>query len=115
MGNTDEANPPEVLCEPWMSISFKVGDSDPNSSKAQKQKLVSLVAKRNKLIHQELAYLNTSSMEDCCKLINLLDEQNPRLLAQLDDLKWMIESLREALAEILRSPEFLQLIESLNH
>jgi hypothetical protein len=114
MGDTDEAEPPETLSEPWMSISFKVVDSDPDFSKAQRQKLAALVAERNRLIHQDLAYLDTSSVEDYCKLINLLDEQNPRLLAHLDDLKWMLESLRETLQEIPRSPEFAQLIQSLN-
>jgi hypothetical protein len=47
------------------------------------------VVERNKLIHQDLALpLDTSSIEDYYKLISLLDEQNPRLLAHLEELGW---------------------------
>ena len=43
---------------------FKVSSSDSDCLNAQKQALLDIVAERNKLIHQDLAPLDTSSIED---------------------------------------------------
>ncbi|MDB9418958.1 hypothetical protein [Microcystis aeruginosa] len=75
-----------------MSLSFKVTYSDSDFLNAQKQALSDIVLERNKLIHEYLAPLDTSSIEDYYKLISLLDEQNPRLLAHLEELGWMLTS-----------------------
>ncbi|BCU13677.1 MULTISPECIES: hypothetical protein [Microcystis] len=93
-----------------MSLSFKVSYSDSDFLNAQKQALLDIVAERNKLIHQDLAPLGTSSIEDYYKLISLLDEQNPRLLAHLEELGWMLTSCIEGLKdlqEFIKSPDFL--------
>ena len=98
-----------------MSLSFKVSYSDPDFLTAQKQALSDIVLERNKLIHQDLALLNTSSIEDYYKLISLLDEQNPRLLAHLEELGWMLTSFIEGikdLQEFIKSPDFHQFIHS---
>ncbi len=91
---------------------FKVSYSDSDCLNAQKQALLDIVAERNKLIHQDLAPLDTSSIEDYYKLISLLDEQNPRLLAHLENLGWMLTSFMEGLKDIqafAKSPdEFIQ-------
>ncbi|WP_287690479.1 MULTISPECIES: hypothetical protein [unclassified Microcystis] len=71
---------------------FKVTYSDSDFLNAQKQDLSDIVLERNKLIHEYLAPLDTSSIEEYYKLISLLDEQNPRLLAHLEELGWMLTS-----------------------
>ena len=98
-----------------MSWSFKATYSDPDFLTAQKQALSDIVLERNKLIHQDLALLNTSSIEDYYKLISLLDEQNPRLLTHLEELGWMLTSFIEGikdLQEFIKSPDFHQFIHS---
>jgi hypothetical protein len=98
-----------------MSLSFKVSYSDSDCLNAQKQALLDIVAERNKLIHQDLAPLDTSSIEDYYKLISLLDEQNPRLLAHLEELGWMLTSCIELVKDLqsfIKSPDFHQFIHS---
>lgn len=115
LGDGGQAEPTTDLSEPEVSFSFKIICNNPDSLKLQKHKLSSIVAERNKLIHQDLACLDTSSVEGYCKLISLLDEQNPRLLAQLEELRWMRESLRkswEALEELSKAPGFPQCLQS---
>lgn len=111
MGRSKQAVPPENLSEPWVSLSFTV--NLPGGSNKWKQSLKSLVAERNQLIHHKLSHLDISSIEDYHELTGYLDEQNPRLLAQLDELRWMLESLNEKVNEVRQSPEFLQLLCSL--
>ena len=105
LGNTKQTVPPKKLSEPWFSVTFTVGS--PESSKEWKQILKALVAERNQLIHYKLSHLDVSSVEDYHELIGYLDEQNPRLLAHLDDLRWMLESLSETVQEVKQFPEFL--------
>ena len=94
---------------------FKVTYSDSDFLNAQKQDLSDIVLERNKLIHEYLAPLDTSSIEDYYKLISLLDEQNPRLLAHLEELGWMLTSCIEGLKDLqsfIKSPDFYQFIHS---
>lgn len=98
-----------------MSLSFKATYSDSDFLNAQKQALSDIVVERNKLIHQDLALLNTSSIEDYYKLISFLDEQNPRLLAHLEELGWMLTSCIEGLKdlqEFIKPLDFHQFIHS---
>jgi hypothetical protein len=101
--------------EKGISFSFKVICSNLDFSKARKRALLEVVTERNKLIHQDLAFLDTTCIEDYQKLINLLDEQNPRLLAHLEELGWIMKSLKESMKaseELSKSPDFLQFIQS---
>lgn len=101
--------------EAGISVSFKVTCNNPDFLKVQKRALSSIVAERNKLIHQDLAFLDTSSLEDYHKLISLLDEQNPRLLAHLEELGWMMKSLEKtwkAIENLSKSPNFPQCLQS---
>ena len=109
--NSDrQAVPPENLSEPWFSVALTV--DLPEGSKEWKQVLKALVAERNQLIHHRLSHLDVTSVEDYRELISYLDEQNPRLLAHLDDLRWMLESLSKTVQEVRQSPEFFQLLSS---
>lgn len=117
LGDASQSEPKQDCsgAEIGISYSFKVTYNNADFLKEQKRKLANLVADRNKLIHQNLAFLDTSCIEDYHNLITLLDEQNPQLLAQLEELRWMIESLREswkAFKDLSKSPNFLQSIQS---
>ncbi len=97
------------------SFYIKFSSNNPASLKARKRALSNIVAERNRLIHQDLALLDTSSIEDYRKLISLLDEQHPRLLAHLQELGWIIESAADSwkiFNELFKSPEFLEYIQS---
>ena len=100
-----------------LEISFQVKVSSHNSDslKAMKRALSNIVDERNRLIHEELALLDTSCVEDYRKLISLLDEQNPRLLAQLKEIGWIIESAIDTwktFEDLIKSPDFRQYIQS---
>jgi hypothetical protein len=94
LGDANQSEPKPNFSGAEISLSFKV-TYDPDFLEIQKRTLASIVNERNNLIHQKLASFDTSSVEDCHNLIILLDEQNPRLLAQLEEMKWIIKSLRE--------------------
>jgi hypothetical protein len=109
LGDGSQSEPRTDVSEIEISFSVKITCDNPDFIKVQKRALSNIVAERNKLIHQDLAFLDTSSVEDYRKLIRLLDEQNPRLLAQLEELRWMIESLQESLKafeHLCQSPNF---------
>ena len=105
--DVEEAEPPNHLTKPCLSLSFNVTSTH---SDEWQQALRTLVEKRNSLIHHDLADIDVTSVEDYRNLIALLDEQNPRLIAQLDNLGWMLSSLSESVQDIRRSPELRQLI-----
>jgi hypothetical protein len=98
-----------------IAFYFKVTCNNTAFLKSQKRALSDIVVERNKLIHQDLALLDTSCVEDYQKLISLLDEQNPRLLAHLEELGWIIEAVGngwKTFGDLFKSPEFLQYIQS---
>ena len=111
LSNVSHAQPPSLISEPWVSISFKVSSPDV-SRKELECRLKALVKERNQLIHHQLAPLDMTSPEVCHQLINFLDEQNPRLLAHLDELKWMLDTFREGLDTIRQSPKSWEVVHS---
>ncbi|MGL5873518.1 MAG: hypothetical protein ACRC2R_14325 [Xenococcaceae cyanobacterium] len=115
LSNNSQSKPQPESSESGVSLSFQVAYSDPDFLNKQKQTLSDIVVERNKLIHQDLELLDTSSIEDYHKLISLLDEQNPRLLAHLENLGWMLTSLMEGLKDLqtfTKSPDFYHFIQS---
>lgn len=111
--DASKSEPIPDFSEAEISISFKVIYNNPDFLKVQKSKLKSLVAERNKLIHQDSAFIDTSSVEDCHNLIFLLDKQYSRLLAQLEELRLIMESFiksAKAFEYFSKSPDFLQML-----
>lgn len=107
--DVEESEPSKHLTKPWISLSLNIASTSPDGCK---QTLRTLVEERNHLIHHKLAHIDVTSIEDYRNLIDFLDEQNPRLLAQLDYLRWMLGSLSETAQMIQKSPELLQFLAS---
>ena len=84
-----------------ISILFNISYSNQEFLEMKKQKFLDVVAERNKLIHQDLANLDTSSTEDYRKLIIYLDEQNPQLLNHLAELAEIINLFNDMLKTCL--------------
>lgn len=93
------------------SVSLKVTYSDQDFLESQKRALSDIVIERNKLIHQDLALLDPSCIDGYHKLIGLLDEQNPRLLAHLEVVGQIIEMMGDSLKALSKSPEFLEYVQ----
>ena len=102
------AAPPD-LPEIWASISIKV-IADAGAATQRKRTLSALVAERNKLIHRDLVRFDHNSAQSCHDLIKVLDAQNVRALEQLRELKLLIDTVREHVAELqswVASDDFL--------
>jgi hypothetical protein len=95
--------------EVTISFSLRI-ESDSELAKERKKALSSIVAARNKLIHQWLAAFDPNSLESCERLAAALDEQHARIWPEFEILKSMVEALKECLNEVRRyaaSDDFL--------
>jgi hypothetical protein len=81
------------------STTFRV-DADAATVKKRKKALSALVAERNKLIHIDLSGFDHNSISSCRKLIALLDEQNVRVLGQLEQLATLITDFKAYVAAL---------------
>ena len=82
------------------SSSFRV-EADAATVKRQKRTLSALVTERNRLIHRDLSGFDHNSISSCRNLIAMLDEQNVRVLSQLEELAALIAGYK-AFTEDLR-------------
>jgi hypothetical protein len=72
--------------------------------------LSSVVAERNKLIHQWLVAFNPNSIESCVELAAALDEQHAKIWPEFEILKSLVQALKEYHNELRRyvdSDDFL--------
>jgi len=76
-----------------MSTFFRV-EADAATVKRQKRTLSALVTERNRLIHQDLSGFDHNSIASCRGLISMLDEQNVRVLSQLEELATLIAEFK---------------------
>jgi hypothetical protein len=109
--DASQSEPIPDFSDEEISWSLKVTYDNSDFLKLQNRAFKRIVTERNRLIHQDLARFDTNSIEDCHNLITVLDEQNPRLLAQLEELMRLIENLRKSLKafkDLSQSPDFLQ-------
>ena len=68
-----------------------------------KCQLRSLVAERNRLIHQDLATFDPTLAGSCRKLIPFLDEQNQRILSQIKALEQLHSAAVEGFQALFSS------------
>jgi hypothetical protein len=109
--DASQSEPLPDFSDAEISWSLKVTYDNSDFFKLQKRAFKRIVTERNKLIHQDLARFDTNSIEDCRNLITVLDEQNLRLLAQLEELMKLIENIRKSLKafkDLSQSQDFLQ-------
>jgi len=101
--------PDNAPSEPTLAFSVQI-ESTPDDVAKQKRALASLVVERNRLIHKDVLSVDLTSKEQCEALSTRLDEQNTRILQQLDLLNSFRSGLRDAAEELSRfieSEEFL--------
>ena len=116
-GDASQSEPIQDFSDEEFSWSLKVTYDNPDFFKLQKRAFKRIVTERNRLIHQDLARFDTNSIEDCHNLITVLDEQNLRLLAQLEELMRLIENLKKSLKvfkDLSQSPDFLETFKDLS-
>jgi hypothetical protein len=87
----------------WVSFGIRM-KGDEAWLKKRQQALADLVAERNALIHHDLAERDFNSDECCTELMGVLEEQNARILKELDALKGMFEGVGK-IREYLNSDE----------
>ena len=97
-------NSPNELDEVWMSIFVRI-DSDNDSIRNRKRELSELVAERNWLIHGSLADLDLDSVDNCKKLLSMLDEQDDRLKPHYLSLMCFIGNIQVAQQELFKQLE----------
>lgn len=115
-GDGPKSDAPEDLSALWISASLKL-EADPKTVKARKQALSKLVSERNKLIHQELASFDHNSAENCRRLINVLDDQNTRILDELEQMKSIFAMVKEFAGDLrtwVESDDFLNHVQGSN-
>jgi hypothetical protein len=82
-----------------ITTSFRL-EGDQSDVKRQKRALSALVAERNRLIHKDLSGFDHNSIEACRNLIEILDEQNSRILDQLSSLATVVSTYKVFIAEL---------------
>jgi hypothetical protein len=102
----------DVVLEPAFAFSVRI-ERAPDDIASQKRALRSLVAERNRLIHNDLLSVDLNSAEQCEALSARLDEQNTRLRQELNELNAFRTGLREVAEELMKfieSEEFAKLL-----
>jgi hypothetical protein len=96
--------PANELNDVWISIAVRI-ESNKDSIRDRRHQLRELVKERNLLVHRLLANFNPDSVENCEKLISLLDEQIDRLEPLYQSLMGIIGNMQAAQQEILKQLE----------
>lgn len=90
---------PETLGEIHISLSFGIEDDKDSRKKFQKS-LKELVRDRNDLIHRRLAELDGTSARSYKILIEYLDSQHTKILAQLEMIRSFFDLLKASHNEL---------------
>lgn len=83
------------------SFSFRI-DTAPELVKERQRALSSVVAERNKLIHQSLAKFDPNSIDSCVELDAILDDQHAKIWPEFEILRSMVSALMEHHDELRR-------------
>jgi len=92
-----------------VTFSFRI-EADAALVAERKKALRAVVRERNKLVHQWLSEFDPNSRESCQELGAALDEQNARVIPELEILRAIIRTFRESQREVtkfLMSEDFL--------
>jgi len=98
---------PEELKEAFISFKFHT-ECDSIYYETKKDALAQMVSDRNELVHHMLPKFNTNSIESCIQINKKLDEQNKKIISEINELKQKADSLQEGkkiLGEFLTSNE----------
>jgi len=104
---------PDELKEAFVSFKFHT-ECDSVYFETKKDALAQMVSDRNELVHHMLPKFNTNSIESCIQINKNLDEQNKKIISEINELRQKVDSLQEGkkiLGEFLNSNEGKKLFE----
>jgi hypothetical protein len=105
------AGAPDNLNEVWMASQFRI-EGGKEKKKAAKKALSLVVKERNQLVHKMLGEFDSSSVESCRALIDLLDQQQERIDPHFERIMGWLRSLHEMqmmLQEVLKDGRLLEM------
>jgi hypothetical protein len=104
------ADSPDDLKEAWVSFGFRI-EGKAGQKKATKKALTLVVKERNQLVHKMLGEFDSTSVESCRALIDLLDQQQERIAPHFERIMGWLRSLHEGqmiLLEVLKEGKLLE-------
>lgn len=87
------------LDETQVSISIEIKEAR-EARRERQRALRRLVSERNALIHRRLSEFDPDSIESCNILCKYLDEQNTRIIVEMEELNGVVAKLREFLGTV---------------
>lgn len=93
-----ESTVPDGFAEPWLTFTFQI-ESDADSIEASRRSLSALVKERNDLIHHLLACWNPHDSGSSRALCADLDEQQSRIVQELERYRAYANGLKELAKE----------------
>lgn len=94
----ESKNGPEELKEPYLSFSFRI-QADVDFVEQRKQALKSFVKERNHLIHHFFEEFDINDIDRYSEIVKYLDEQRERILAEQEQLSFLIKTLADTVQE----------------
>ena len=104
-----DAETEETSSKITIKTSFRIGE-DGTLNDSRRKQVVTLVKERNHLVHSLSETFDSTSKESCINLSVKLDEENIRILEELEFLKNISSSYQEYIREIQKyfeSDEFI--------
>lgn len=88
----ENSDAPDDLKEAWVAFGFRI-EGGMEQKKATKKALTLVVKERNRLVHRMLGEFDSSSVESCMALIDLLDQQDERIAPHFERIMGWLRSL----------------------
>ena len=104
------AEAPGKLDEAWVAFGFRI-EGGMDKKKATKKALSLVVKERNRLVHKMLGEFDSTSVESCRALIDLLDQQQERIDPHFERIMGWLRTLHEGqmiLLEVLKDGKLLE-------
>lgn len=101
---------PGKLDEAWVAFGFRI-EGGMDKKKATKKALSLVVKERNRLVHKMLGEFDSTSVESCRALIDLLDQQQERIDPHFERIMGWLRTLHEGqmiLLEVLKDGKLLE-------
>jgi hypothetical protein len=94
--------PDDLKEEVWVAYSFRV-EGGMDKKKATKKALSLVIKERNKLVHHMLGEFDSSSVESCRALIDLLDKQQELIAPHFERIMGWLRIAHEGQRQFLEA------------